>query len=58
MCNVHNLLAYCCELFNYELTPLALCADLYGFERAKKSVFATRLLMYSIAANMILRGEY
>ncbi len=58
MCNVHNLLAYCCELFDYERTAFALCVDLYGFEKAKKSVYATRLLMYSIAANMILRGDY
>lgn len=58
MCNAHNLVAYCCELFEYERLPLALIADLYGFETAKKSVFATRLLMYSIAGNMILRGEY
>lgn len=58
MCNTHNLLAYCCELFEYERTPFSLCAALYGFETAKKSVFATRLLMYSISAHMILGGEY
>ena len=58
MCNTHNLLAYCCELFEYERTPFSLCAHLYGFEAAKKSVYATRLLMYSLAANMILGGEY
>ena len=58
MCNVYDLLTYCCGLFNYERTPFGLCVDLYGFERAKETVFATRLLMYSLAANMILRGEY
>lgn len=58
MCNTHNLLAYCCELYEYERLPLALCANLYGFNAAKKSVFATRVLMYSIAAHMIIRGEY
>lgn len=58
MCNAHNLVAYCCELFNYDSLPLSLCTRLYGFETAKKSVFATRILMYSIAAKMILDGEY
>lgn len=58
MCNTYNLLVCCFELFEYERTPFTLCVDLYGFERAKKSVYATRLLMYSLAANMILRGEY
>ena len=58
MCNTHNLLAYCCELFEYEKLPLSICVELYGFESAKHSAFAMRMLMYSIAANMILRGEY
>lgn len=58
MCNTHNLLAYCCELFEYEKIPFSLCANLYSFEIAKYSTFAIRMLMYSIAANMILRGEY
>ena len=58
MCNAHNLVAYCCELFNYDSLSLSVCAHLHGFEIAKKSVFATRILMYSIAARMILDGEY
>ena len=58
MCNAHNLVAYCCELFNYDSLPLSLCVHLHGFEKGKKSVFATRILMYSIAAKMILDGEY
>lgn len=58
MCNAHNLVAYCCKLFEYDSLPLSLCVDLYGFERAKKSVFATRILMYSIAAKMIINGDY
>ena len=58
MCNAHNLVAYCCELFNYDSLPLALCNHLHGFETAKKTVYATRILMYAIAARMILNGEY
>ena len=58
MCNTHNLLAYCCELFEYEKLPFALCVDLHGFEKAKKSVFARRIMMYSIAAHMIINGNY
>lgn len=58
MCNAHNLVAYCCELFEHDKLPIALCNYLYGFETFKKSVFATRILMYSIAARMILDGEY
>lgn len=58
MCNTHNLLAYCCELFEYDRLPFSICVSLYGFEKAKKSVFATRILMYSIAGKMILNGEY
>lgn len=58
MCNAHNLVAYCCELFEYDSLPLSICAHLHGSETAKKSVFATRILMYSIAAKMILDGEY
>lgn len=58
MCNVHNLLAYCCELFDYDRTCLALYVDLFGLEEAKKSEYVTRLLMYAIAGNMIVRGEY
>lgn len=58
MANVHDLLMYCCGLFEYEKMPFGLCVDLYGFDIAKHSAFAIRMLMYSIAANMILRGEY
>lgn len=58
MCTAYDIVCYCCKLFHYEKAPLALCKDLFGFETAKKSVFATRILMYSIAANMVLGGDY
>ena len=58
MCNAHNLVSYCCELFDYERLSFSLCVRFHGFETAKTSVFETRVLMYSIAARMILDGEY
>lgn len=58
MCNTHNLLAYLCELFEYEKVPFALCAHLHGYEKAKQTVFARRMMMYSIAGVMIIDGNY
>lgn len=53
-----ELIAICWYLFDYEIYNLALLADLFGKEKAFKSVTATKMMMYSISANMILKGEY
>lgn len=57
-CDAHTLILWCWRLFDYETTHLALLVDLYGKEKALKSTVATRMLMYAISADMILKGEY
>ena len=58
MVTVHNLLAYLCELNEISMYGLGMTYDFLGDDAAKKSIFYTRCLMYSIAGNMIVRGEY
>lgn len=53
-----KLVLICCRLFDYETLHLSLLVDLYGKEAALKSTTATKMLMYAIAADMILKGEY
>ena len=53
-----KLVLICCYLFDYETYNLALLDDLFGRETALKSTTATKMLMYAISADMILKGEY
>ena len=58
MCNAHNIVAYCCELWEYEKMPLYMIYKYHGYKEAVQSCFMIRSLMYSIAARMVLDGEY
>lgn len=53
-----KLVLICWYLFDFETYHLAILDDLYGRETALKSTTATKMLMYAIAADMILKGEY
>ena len=53
-----KLVMICWYLFDYETYHLSILADLFGKETALKSTTATKMLMYAIAADMILKGEY
>lgn len=53
MCNAHNLVAYCCELFHDDYETTYFSFSLVEITRCKR-----RMLMYSLAAKMILDGEY
>lgn len=53
-----KLVLICWYLFDYETYHLSILVDLFGKETALKSTTATRMLMYAIAADMILKGEY
>lgn len=53
-----KLVLICWRLFDYETLHLSILVDLYGRESAFKSTTATKMLMYAIAADMILKGEY
>lgn len=58
MVTAYNLIAYLCKLNDVSKLGLAMTYNLIGDDAAKKSIFYTRCLMYSIAGNMIIRGEY
>ena len=53
-----KLVMICWYLFDYETYHLSILADLFGKETSLKSTTATKMLMYAIAADMILKGEY
>lgn len=53
-----NLALCCARLFEWDRDELATIALFWGNEYALKSTTATRMLMYAIAADMILKGEY
>lgn len=53
MYNAHNLVAYCCELFNDDYESAYFSFSLIEIKRCKM-----RMLMYSLSARMILDGQY
>ena len=53
-----KLVLICWRLFDYETYHLSILDDLFGREIALKSTTATKMLMYAISADMILKGEY
>ena len=53
-----KLVLICCRLFEWDRDELATIALFWGNETALKSTTATRMLMYAISADMILKGEY
>ena len=53
-----KLVLICWYLFDYETYHLSLLDDLFGRLAALQSTTATRMLMYAISADMILKGEY
>ena len=53
MCNAHNLVAYCVELFHDDYDTAYFSFSLSEIKRC-----TMRMLMYSLAARMILDGEY
>ena len=53
MCNAHNLVAYCVELFRDDSETAY-----FSFSLTEIKCCKMRMLMYSLAARMILDGEY